>query len=59
MQCEYTLTFQASKSDQTLTITIIDATPTQEAQRNLLISFQPDAPQGMLDLMVQYVSQKG
>ncbi|GHO88093.1 FAD-dependent oxidoreductase [Dictyobacter formicarum] len=30
-----------------------------EAQRNLMISFQPDAPQGMLDLMTQYASQKG
>jgi len=30
-----------------------------EAQRNLMISFQPDAPQGMLDLMAQYASQKG
>jgi len=30
-----------------------------EAQRNLMICFQPDAPQGMLDLMAQYASQKG
>jgi 2-polyprenyl-6-methoxyphenol hydroxylase-like FAD-dependent oxidoreductase len=30
-----------------------------EAQRNLMLSFQPDAPQGMLDLMAQYTSQKG
>lgn len=30
-----------------------------EAQRNLMICFQPDAPQGMLDLMTQYASQKG
>jgi 2-polyprenyl-6-methoxyphenol hydroxylase-like FAD-dependent oxidoreductase len=30
-----------------------------EAQRNLMFSFQPDAPQGMLDLMAQYTSQKG
>ncbi len=30
-----------------------------ESRRNLMISFQPDAPQGMLDLMAQYASQKG
>ncbi|GCE29861.1 hypothetical protein KDA_53450 [Dictyobacter alpinus] len=30
-----------------------------EAQRNLQLCFQPDAPQGMLDLMVQYTSQRG
>ncbi len=30
-----------------------------EAQRNLMICFQSDAPQGMLDLMAQYVAQKG
>lgn len=29
-----------------------------EAQRNLMICFQPDAPQGLLDLMAQYTSQK-
>jgi 2-polyprenyl-6-methoxyphenol hydroxylase-like FAD-dependent oxidoreductase len=27
-----------------------------EAQRNLTICFQPDAPQGLLDLMAQYIS---
>ncbi|QBD75139.1 FAD-dependent monooxygenase [Ktedonosporobacter rubrisoli] len=31
----------------------------REAQRNLMISFQADAPQGMLDLMASYTSQKG
>ena len=30
-----------------------------EANHNLSVSFQPDAPQGMLDLMAQYTSQKG
>ena len=30
-----------------------------EANSNLSVSFQPDAPQGMLNLMAQYTQQKG
>jgi 2-polyprenyl-6-methoxyphenol hydroxylase-like FAD-dependent oxidoreductase len=30
-----------------------------ESRSNLIISFHPDAPQGMLDLMAQYIHQEG
>lgn len=30
-----------------------------ESKSNLMVSFRPDAPQGMLDLMAQYTRQEG
>jgi hypothetical protein len=30
-----------------------------ESRRNLIVSFHPAAPQGMLDLMAQYMHQEG
>jgi hypothetical protein len=30
-----------------------------ESKSNLIISFSPDAPQGMLDLMAQHTHQEG